>query len=539
MAEICQEFDKENFKSLVNLSYLTAQDLTEDVRRTVLPLTIFIMIEAAFGFFGNVLILYVYFRKYPKCNFRTFILFLSFTDLTSCVTTLPGEAFTQWNWYNFEDYEWICKTKSFFNVYTACNSGLALLFLAFDRYRKVCRPLEWQIRPSVAVRACIVATGLSAMVASPFFILWGAQQYKMETRGVTVEVTACEKDERYENTWYPIVYTSVAFIAPVIVIMMIASVLSILVVKKIFCKMNGLPKINGRWDPNAKRCNKYSLRKTASEYRTNSKTHLTESFCCSCNGYSAPNLGKGENFTNLIDNGHEVSVFPRVQKSNLTEWSEIRTSIHTSLRKCRFSLSRNDKQHLPEENILRNDKRHHSFSSMHDFCKINECSLDFKGNKIDSKTTSSINQRCLFYLPDDGTSCDLVESEHSGPSKSALHLCRTRSDADMTLKYYAFCLSKTFEISPEIVLYSKRNHDQLKEYRCCTGHLVFKQKSCPSLLATSDRDMNKLHKTTGQPSGQFSDETRGDPRFRNGIKGILRSMACVIKSVMCELLEVE
>ncbi|KAL3863058.1 hypothetical protein ACJMK2_004839 [Sinanodonta woodiana] len=604
MAEICKEFRKENVQSLVNVSNLTAQDLTEDVRRTVLPVTIFIMIEAAFGFLGNVLILYVYFRKYPKCNFRTFVLFISITDLTSCVTTLPGEAFTHWNWYSFEDYEWICKTKSFFNVYTACNSGLALLFLAFDRYRKVCRPLEWQIRSSVAVKACIVATGLSVVVATPFFILWGAQRYKMENRGVTVEVTACEKDERYEDTLYPTVYTSIAFITPVILAMVIASVLSILVVKKIFCKMNGLPKLNGRWNPNANRCNKCNLRKTALEYCTNSKTHLTDSFYTSSNGYSAPNLEKGVGFTNLIDNGHAASVLSRVRKPNLTEWSEIRTSsIHTSLRKCRFCLSRKDKQNLPDETILRNTKRHYSFSSIHNFRKASEGSLDLKDIKVDSKSVIAINHRCLFYLPDDESSCE--DSEQ----------CKVRSGTDMTLKYCDNCLSTSSVIQPEIVRYSKRGHDQLKEYRSCMDHLVFKEhKSCPSLLATSGRDMHKLHRTTCHASGQFNDEPRGgsievnsriqrktfimliltsvfvvtfvlyltlvsliatsnklqsltseemlvyfffwrlyfvncvinpilygflDSRFRNGIKGIFRSMMRGIKTIMCVLLEVE
>lgn len=222
--------------SCFKASITTIYALNEDLFLTVLPVTIFIGVEAITGFIGNILILFVYAKWYVPCNFRYFVLSLAVYDLTSCLTTLPGEIFSQLNWYDYQ-YGWICKIKSFFNVFTAWGSAFTLLLLAFDRYRKICRPLAWQIQPSFALKLCVSGIILASFVSIPIIILWGKQTYPYVINGRTLNVSICEKSGQYADGIYPFVYVSCVYILPIGFMMLFVSVCNVLIARKLFCKI--------------------------------------------------------------------------------------------------------------------------------------------------------------------------------------------------------------------------------------------------------------------------------------------------------------
>ncbi|KAL3864666.1 hypothetical protein ACJMK2_006328 [Sinanodonta woodiana] len=199
-----------------------ADKLNSDFVKDVLPVTVFVGILACVGFLGNVLVLCVFSFKYHTCNFKYFVLCLALIDLTSCLTTIPGEMVTQSFWYIYPVPE-ICKAKSFFNVFTVCASALCLLLIAIDRYRKICKPSGWQIRPNMAIILCIIALVIAGIVATPVAIYWGVQGYSVHYNGSTVNVTSCETDGRFKNTVYPLVYSSMtsAIIAIPMIVMVI------------------------------------------------------------------------------------------------------------------------------------------------------------------------------------------------------------------------------------------------------------------------------------------------------------------------------
>lgn len=99
-----------------------AEELNTELKDTLMPVTVFVGLETVFGFLGNLLILYVFLFHYHKCNFKYFVLCLAFVDITSTLTTMPGEIVTQTFWYVYP-VPIVCKIKSFFNVFTVC--GLA------------------------------------------------------------------------------------------------------------------------------------------------------------------------------------------------------------------------------------------------------------------------------------------------------------------------------------------------------------------------------------------------------------------------------
>ncbi|KAL3864658.1 hypothetical protein ACJMK2_006322 [Sinanodonta woodiana] len=185
-----------------------AAELNSDFVKAVLPVTVFVGIEACIGFIGNSLVLYVFSFKYHKCNFKYFVLFLALIDLTSCLTTIPGEMVTQSFWYIYPVSE-ICKVKSFFNIFTVCASALCLLLIAIDRYRKVCKPFGRQIKPEMAILFSVCALVIAGIVASPVPFYWGVQHYNVTHNKLTANVTSCEIDDKFKNEDNPLIYSSV------------------------------------------------------------------------------------------------------------------------------------------------------------------------------------------------------------------------------------------------------------------------------------------------------------------------------------------
>ncbi|XP_053406930.1 cholecystokinin receptor type A-like [Mercenaria mercenaria] len=200
----------------------STKDLTEQLNdeftRAVLPVTIIVGIEVVFGFFGNLLVIYVFLFYYRVCTFRYFVLCLAFIDITCCMTTMPGEMVTQLYWYMYPVRE-LCKTKSFFNVFTVTAEALCLVTIAFDRYRKVCRPFGWQLKPRVAKYLCGVYCIIALFVALPTPFLWGLRSARKIYENESISVTLCEKDQTFEKTDYPIGYIST--VAAAIMILLI------------------------------------------------------------------------------------------------------------------------------------------------------------------------------------------------------------------------------------------------------------------------------------------------------------------------------
>ncbi|KAL4232208.1 hypothetical protein ACF0H5_009783 [Mactra antiquata] len=209
-----------------------AVQLNDEMREAVLPVTIFVGIEMVLGFFGNLLVLYVFLFRYHVCNFRYFVLCLAFVDITSSLTTMPGEIVTQLYWYIYP-VPAICKVKSFFNVFTVSVEAFGLLTIAIDRYLKVCRPFGWQIKPKVAIILCAIIYFCALILALPVSIFWGTHSYKHTYMNTTIEVTVCEKDEQFEHTNKPLHY-SLSFEIIVSVCLFIMFVLYILVARKLF-----------------------------------------------------------------------------------------------------------------------------------------------------------------------------------------------------------------------------------------------------------------------------------------------------------------
>lgn len=208
-----------------------AEELNTELKDTLMPVTVFVGLETVFGFLGNLLILYVFLFHYHKCNFKYFVLCLAFVDITSTLTTMPGEIVTQTFWYVYP-VPIVCKIKSFFNVFTVCGSAFCLLIISVDRFLKICRPLKWQIKPKVALILIFVQLTIAFVIALPVAFLWGTHSHQEQYKGYNITVHICEKDEKFECTKSPLIYA--IFAESIVTIVMFAMfVLYIFVCRKL------------------------------------------------------------------------------------------------------------------------------------------------------------------------------------------------------------------------------------------------------------------------------------------------------------------
>ncbi|XP_052772748.1 uncharacterized protein LOC128211753 [Mya arenaria] len=205
--------------------------LNDEIKRALTPVSVFVGIEVVVGCFGNLFVLYVFIKRYHDCNFRYFVLCLAFLDFISTLTTIPGEILTQQFWYKYP-FPIVCKIKSFFNVFTVSGEALCLCIIAVDRYRKICAPFRWQIKPRQALIMCGVIYGAAFIISLPVSFLWGIHHDIRIYNGRNVTVTICEKDAKYADSRHPFEYaTSVEVLIGICLIVML--ILYILVAKKL------------------------------------------------------------------------------------------------------------------------------------------------------------------------------------------------------------------------------------------------------------------------------------------------------------------
>lgn len=222
-----------------NYSQLTGNMDSEDLLRkfndemtqTLMPVTIFVGIEMVLGFFGNLLVLYVFKFHYHTCNFRYFVLCVSVIDFTSTLTTLPGEVVSQVYWYMFPS-QLYCKIRSFFNMYTVTAEALCLMTIAVDRYRKVCTPTGWQIKPPVARILCLIDLACGFVLSLPVAILAGLHKAENVYMNRTVNTIVCGVEDQYVTSDCLTVYNIlIQIITSIILFVMI--LLNALILKRL------------------------------------------------------------------------------------------------------------------------------------------------------------------------------------------------------------------------------------------------------------------------------------------------------------------
>lgn len=176
----------------------------EEVKRQTV-LMVYLILICLTGIPGNGLVCYLYRSEYSMSSSRWFIFFLGAVDIVLCLVIIPCELATLFQQYTFTNQIW-CKFSCFFNLIMLISLALTLLIVSIDRYRKVCKPLGWQINFYKARILCVVGFIISFVIALPVFGVYDIYEIPIENSTVTAK--ECSFRKSMEESMFAFIYVT-------------------------------------------------------------------------------------------------------------------------------------------------------------------------------------------------------------------------------------------------------------------------------------------------------------------------------------------
>ena len=208
---------------------ITLEELNEKLFVLHIPALVFVTVSMVIGIMGNCLVVFIYKRNYRRTNHRYFILFLASIDLLACCTGLPFLIASLRLPYLMNSAI-VCKVLRYFHYWANNSSGLLLVVISVERYRRICRPFKVQWSPRQMLYLCIVTIMLSAIIAIPAPIFFGKS--KIETGIANITGYQCYIDEKYRGTHMMEAYNEILMSETVICIILFI-ILYIFIIRKV------------------------------------------------------------------------------------------------------------------------------------------------------------------------------------------------------------------------------------------------------------------------------------------------------------------
>lgn len=179
------------------------ENLNSEKMETRIGAVAFVGILLIFGFIGNLHVLAVFaFRMQPSNN-RTFILCLAVVDIIACIIGMPFTIVILLHPLTF--YDAIeCKIVLNVNYFSCACSGLLLVVITVDRYRKICHPMGWQLSQKMAKFVCLLTITGSVGLTLPSFFIFGHNTVRTKYRNITG--VQCSTDDEFVRTNYPTIF---------------------------------------------------------------------------------------------------------------------------------------------------------------------------------------------------------------------------------------------------------------------------------------------------------------------------------------------
>ncbi|BFZ11024.1 hypothetical protein BsWGS_14063 [Bradybaena similaris] len=177
------------------------QRLQNKTNLTLIPAIVMMGTFAVTGLIGNTLVLIVYSKKFTLSPTKVLIMTIASFDLVANVGAIPSEAIILFDSWNFSRPA-VCKSKVFLGALSTLGGAMSLLVVAIVRYRKVCRPHEWQVTIRQAVIASVAVAVVAVIFSIPYMIIYGIKS--KETPCLHVNGSECFADDHYFYTIWPL-----------------------------------------------------------------------------------------------------------------------------------------------------------------------------------------------------------------------------------------------------------------------------------------------------------------------------------------------
>lgn len=189
-------------------TFVSNEELLEQYNNEVLvyklPAIIYTSIMMVLGLPGNMVVFYIYFRRWRRSTSRMFILFLAALDMVNCATTLPMEIFVM-RYYFMLDQPFLCKISRYSTYVMNCSSAMILLGIATDRFKRICRPYQRTFSERQSKYICIFSIICSMSTTWPALVLYGTRELDLGN----VTGYSCLLQNNYDNTPYPMIFFGV------------------------------------------------------------------------------------------------------------------------------------------------------------------------------------------------------------------------------------------------------------------------------------------------------------------------------------------
>jgi len=160
---------------------------------------VFISLLMVLGLVGNLLVCYYYTFQSKRSTHSFFIVMLAVYDLIVCSISMPTEIADIEHYYTFENNV-ACKILKFVNHFVSIASGMTLVPIATDRFKRICRVTKPQMDVAAARRVSLIICVIAILLSWPSCFIYGSIQvpinneYDLELFGHDCTTT---KDKTY------------------------------------------------------------------------------------------------------------------------------------------------------------------------------------------------------------------------------------------------------------------------------------------------------------------------------------------------------
>ncbi|CAL1531310.1 unnamed protein product [Lymnaea stagnalis] len=182
---------------VVSIAELNSQKVTSYI-------SIFVILGCivALGVLTNFLVCYIYRCRSRRATSNFFVIFFAIFDMVGCFVVIPFELSALAMPYTYNNLTWLCKVTGFLESCSVCCLCLTLICVAYDCYRKFCRPGE-DFGVKKAKICCIISLFIAVLVSIPALAVFGVKEVK--TKHPSLKGEACSVDPTMPQ-WLRIMY---------------------------------------------------------------------------------------------------------------------------------------------------------------------------------------------------------------------------------------------------------------------------------------------------------------------------------------------
>lgn len=197
-------------------------DLNDEEAKLFIPVILYVGTLMLIGTIGNSMVVYFYGCKSKSSTSVSFIFALAIFDLVTCVIGMPMEIADLRYFFNFEN-ELACKALRCITHFASISSGITLVAIAVDRYRRICKPFERQMNNKHVKVICVCTGILSILLSWPAFVFNEVVDVEIQNKkGETVIGKDCTTTKRDSYRPYMLAFNIVYLVAFTIVTVVLA-----------------------------------------------------------------------------------------------------------------------------------------------------------------------------------------------------------------------------------------------------------------------------------------------------------------------------